>query len=346
MSGANLLVAVYALAYTLLSMGLGVALRRIFKWPAWTVPAICFNNTTALPLLLVQALDTAGILKDLLKGPDDTSTEAVARAKSYFLVASVVGNSLTFALGPRLLDDEETPDSFERDKADKLQLVRENEESDEEHANPTNSSGRTAEEQEEHANEQTSLLPHHIVHHRVLDEWDEQRSDLWARLPPSIQKPLALIGSFFNAPLIGALVGLFIGLTPPLHKAFFSQPEDGGILKSWLTTSLKNVGELFAALQLIVLGSKLSISLLKMKKGEDNGKLKLFPVLTIFLIRFILWPAISIALVFVVASKTNLLDDDPVLWFVMMLLPTGPSATKLTALADVYSPWLLRKNVY
>ena len=34
-------------------------------------------------------------------------------------------------------------------------------------------------------------------------------------------------------------------------------------------------------------------------------------------------------------SKTNWVNDDPVLWFVLMLLPTGPSATKLTALADV-----------
>lgn len=321
-------------------MGLGYALKRMFKWPAWTVPAIAFNNTTALPLLLVQALDTAGILKDLLKGPDDTTTDAVARAKSYFLVASVVGNSLTFALGPRLLDDEETPDSFEQDKADKLQVERE-EESDEEHANPTNSSGRTAEEQEEHTNEQTSLLPHRIVHHRVLDEWDEQKSDMWAKLPPSVRKPLEFVAQFFNAPLIGALIGAVIGLAPPLHQAFFSPPEKGGIFKGWLTTSLKNVGELFAALQLITVGCKLSTSLLKMKKGEDSGKMKLGPVLSIFLIRFIVWPLISIGLIFVVASKTNLLDDDPVLWFVMMLLPTGPSATKLTALADVFAQSIL-----
>ena len=34
-------------------------------------------------------------------------------------------------------------------------------------------------------------------------------------------------------------------------------------------------------------------------------------------------------------SNTNLLGDDPVLWFVLMLLPTGPPATKLTAMADV-----------
>lgn len=46
-------------------------------------------------------------------------------------------------------------------------------------------------------------------------------------------------------------------------------------------------------------------------------------------------PSVSIAVIFLIASKTNLLTDDPVLWFVLMLMPTGPPATKLTALADV-----------
>jgi hypothetical protein len=44
--------------------------------------------------------------------------------------------------------------------------------------------------------------------------------------------------------------------------------------------------------------------------------------------------SISIAVVYIVVSKTNWLDD-PILWFVLMLMPTGPPATKLTALADV-----------
>lgn len=301
-------------------MALGYTLKRLFKWPAWTVPAICFNNTTALPLLLVQALDTAGILEGLCKGPDDTSAAAVKRAKSYFLVASVVGNSLTFAVGPRLLDDEETPDSYEADKADKRE-EREQEESDEEHANPTNAAGRTAEEQEEHTNEQTSLLPHHITRHK--DMLDQHKSRLWKSLPAPVQKVLDYVGQFLNAPLIGALIGLLLGVIPPFHKAFFNEPNEGGIFKAWLTTSLKNVGELFAALQLITVGAKLATSLLKMKKGEDAGKVRLVPSLTIFFVRFVAWPLVSIGLIYVVASKTNWLDDDPILWFVMMLLPTG-----------------------
>lgn len=91
-------------------MGLGWILKRIFKFPAWTIPAICFNNTTALPLLLIQSLETSGILADLTMGGGDTSSAALSRAKLYFLVSSMIGNSLTFAVGPKLLDNEENPD--------------------------------------------------------------------------------------------------------------------------------------------------------------------------------------------------------------------------------------------
>jgi hypothetical protein len=62
------------------------------------------------------------------------------------------------------------------------------------------------------------------------------------------------------------------------------------ILLRWLTASVKNVGELFAALQLVVVGAKLSGSLLKMKQGKASGTVKMVPMLSIFLIRFILWP--------------------------------------------------------
>lgn len=157
----------------------------------------------------------------------------------------------------------------------------------------------------------------------------------WVKLPATLRKALEFAYSFLNAHLIGAINGAFIGLIPPLHKAFFGEPSEGGFFKAWLTASVKNIGELFAALQLVVVGAKLSRSLLKMKQGEASGEVEIIPMLIIFFIRFILWPIVSIGITFLIASKTNLLDDDPILWFVLMMMPTGPPATKLTALADV-----------
>lgn len=45
--------------------------------------------------------------------------------------------------------------------------------------------------------------------------------------------------------------------------------------------------------------------------------------------------SISISLVYLIAAKTSWLPENPMLWFVMMLMPTGPSAMKVMVLADV-----------
>ncbi|CCD47637.1 hypothetical protein ACHAQE_007352 [Botrytis cinerea] len=324
-------VLIWALIYILSSMALGMLLKKAFKFPAWCVPALCFNNTTALPLLLIQALDTAGIFTNLTMSDSDTSSAALSRAKSYFLVSSMVGNSLTFTLGPRILDDEEVPD--EPDEDSKPRYTHSPTESDEEYAHPTNSAGRTAQEEEEYTNETSTLLPRTVAQGRnTIAKKSKQQ---WKKIPRKIRNAMSTLYSFINAPLLGALVGAILGLIPPLHRVFFAPPSSGGIFKAWLTTSLKNIGELFAALQLVVVGAKLSSSLIRMKKGEASGKVPSLVVITICFIRFILWPIISIGVIYLIASHTGWLDNDPILWFVLMLMPTGPPATKLTALADV-----------
>lgn len=292
-------------------MGLGYLLHRIFKFPSWTIAAICFNNTTALPLLLVQSLDSAGILSDLLMGPDDSPSAAVKRAKSYFLVSAMVGNSLTFAVGPKLLDDEEAPDKHNDKKheaesndhtpngttgnpVDDVEQAhhRRAQAEEAEHENPRNTSGRTAEEEESHDNETTSLLPASIAHHAThyREHISQQGTHYFNQLPQRIQTLLSFLDGFLNAPLIGAVMGALLGLVPGLHRLFFNAPDEGGYFKAWLTESIGNVGELFPALQLVVVGAKLGGSLLKMKKGEASGHVPWGPMMTVFLVRFVLWP--------------------------------------------------------
>lgn len=43
----------------------------------------------------------------------------------------------------------------------------------------------------------------------------------------------------------------------------------------------------------------------------------------------------SIPIIWSLANYTNVLTNDPALWFAMMLMPVGPPAMKLLALADV-----------
>jgi hypothetical protein len=49
----------------------------------------------------------------------------------------------------------------------------------------------------------------------------------------------------------------------------------------------------------------------------------------------VIWPIVSIGVVYLLATKTDILSTDPMLWFAMMLMPTGPPAMKLITLVEV-----------
>ena len=283
-------------------MLLGYVTTRVFKLPSWVTPAISFNNTTALPLLLIESLGSTGILDDLLASETDTASAALMRAKSYFLVNAVIGDSLTFALGPKMLDGEEVPDKEEDEDQRKPNdgpaggtlFPRSGEGNTEAENGHAQSSSREDNHQHDtEANEQTSLLPGPIVRAHLAAErygYDEGKNQL-ERIPKWLQSFLKFSYAFLHAPLIGAVTGMILGLVPPLHKAFFGDPEAGGIFTAWLTDSVKQIGGLFAALQVVVVGVKLSSSMRKMKRGEDSGTVPWGPLIFVTIIRFIVWPA-------------------------------------------------------
>ncbi|KAK1498076.1 membrane transporter [Colletotrichum cuscutae] len=315
---------IWAIFYTTVSIGIGFVLTKVFGMPDWVIPAIAFNNTTSLPLLLVQSLDATGILSSI-----DDSSGVVTKAKSYFLVNAMIGNSLTFALGPKLLNgqEEEAPDKNEGDQND--------DENDSDSEEDLESQEQDAVEH----NEQTSLLPDRTVTRITRTKYRVygKGSKHWSNLSPTSRSILEFLYSFVNAPVIGALIGALLGLVPALHRLFFNEPEEGGYFNAWLTSSVKNVGELFAVLQVIVVGVKLSKAILQYKNGEDSkeSKVPVVPFLAVTFVRFILWPVISIGVIYLLASRTELLTKDALLWFCLMLMPTGPPAMKLSALADV-----------
>ncbi|EAT76208.1 hypothetical protein HBH56_241370 [Parastagonospora nodorum] len=322
---------IWSITYTLLSVLVGRILTRVFKLPSWVTPAIAFNNTTSLPLLLIESLKQTQILDVILVG-GDTAADALDRAESYFLINAMVSNSLTFALGPRLLKpgDEDAPDDQEESQDG------EDEEEDEGTGNG-NGYGDIERGPDGLINEHTSLLPERIIKptNRIEKKGYLKTRDWFNGLGPKTQEVVEVAWQFANAPLLGALVGAIIGLTPPLHRLFFNKSNDGGYFNAWLTTSFKNIGDLFASTQIIVVGVKLSQSMLRMKRGEDSGEVAKKSLALVTFIRFIIWPMISISLIWALASKTNLLDADPMLWFAMMLMPTGPPAMILVALTDV-----------
>ena len=145
---------------------------------------------------------------------------------------------------------------------------------------------------------------------------------------------------FLNAPLVGAVLGAIIGLVTPLHRAFFNDTYEGGIFTAWLTESWKNVGGLFVPLPLIVAGISLYTSYKEAKEAESESTAGLPWLTTVFIlvVRFVIWPVLSIGVIYGIVKsegRGGLLGDDPMLWFAMMLMPTGPPAMKLITMVQV-----------
>lgn len=247
---------VWSLIYNAVSMAVGLALVKIFKMPKWVTPAVTFNNAIAMPLLLTQALEATGVLDSILWGPDDTASAAVTRAKSYFLVNAMITDSLTFGLGPKLLGgphDEDGPEQPDKKPQNRSSSLFSPAHDDEEIARQDAEDRDNDEEDEEEVreNEETSLLPNKAVRPgtKAKQEAHKQGKHWWRRLPPWAQTVLDSVFTFISPPLVGAAIGAFIGLVPGLQTIFFADSQSGGWANAWLTISVKNIGELFTALQ-------------------------------------------------------------------------------------------------
>lgn len=199
---------------------------------------------------------------------------------------------------------------------------------------------------------------------RKLDAKLDSTPDLrWPRGLGWIGWIVGKVVKFANPPLVGALLALFIGVRgstpclarselahaffslqviPPLHSAFLSE---SGLFYPSITSSLKNIGQLFTALQMFVLGGQLYIHTMKHSKKstedqvayvhgddeeaearadirhpggvEEEGRKNRWKnarnfafVLTV---RYIVMPVISGGFVWLTAGK-GFYKDDPMLW--------------------------------
>lgn len=356
------IILIWAVLCHFVSFLIGIFAHLVLGMPDWTTVAIMFNNTTSYPLLLIEALDETGILQSLIVTEGESTRAAIERAKSYFLVFATVSNCLTFAVGPRLIDSEHAPELDDDKVGDEDSTAADNTDEPD---------GPNIIEVGAGADERTGLLDGRLPSVQFSDPFGmsntffpslrkpssanamarpsrpkpppDRRASVvpksrWARLSPRTKWWLLFISDFFNAPLLGALIGTVIGLTPALHRAFFNETEDGGIFTAWLTASLKNIGGLFVPLPVVAVGVSVFASTKEARRnrgeGGSDGVTK-FPWGTasfILLVRFVIWPTASIASVYTLASKTDLLGSDPMLWFALMLMPTGPPAMKLITL--------------
>lgn len=346
----------WTIFFTFVSLLLGNLGVRFLGLPSWVTPAVAFNNTTSLPLLLIQSFESTGILNPILKDNEKVK-DAIVRAQSYFLVCSVVSKCLTFTLGPVLLDGDEKDEHAEEDPFKDIPDAARHTENFQPNLGTVEGNRQQREREEQEAlangevNETTSLLPDVIrdleartsgmVHdhaHAFLHR-HRRHPDYFSA---STNRTLTMLMGIFNNVLIGAVLGFVLGLVPPLHKAFFNQTDDGGIFTAWLTQSLRDTGDLFVTLQVIIVGVKLSSSLRRMKRGESaesSGKVPWLAAIFVFFVRYVFWALIGVPFICVLAKfrtkNGSLLDYDPILWFSMMLMACGPPAMSLVPMADV-----------
>ncbi|CAE6493441.1 unnamed protein product [Rhizoctonia solani] len=206
----------------LVSYFVGVVSRRALKSPRWTVAAFIFNNATSLPLLLLNSLEKTGTIEIIIGKNGGSVADAVARGRTYLLIAALVGNLGRFALGPEIMGPKHNNDSdFPGDLTTTFRPV------------PTES-------------ETTPLLSTERIH--------DNASRAWPAIKNTAKRAWNWIRGAINPPLIAAVVAIIFGVISPLHHAFFKKGEP---LNATVIQSIDYLGKLYTALQMFVLGSKL-----------------------------------------------------------------------------------------
>ncbi|KAJ6557414.1 membrane transport protein-domain-containing protein [Mycena vulgaris] len=262
-------------------------LSQMAGMPPHYVPMFIFNNVTSLPLLLINALAATGGLDQLVTA--GRTLESVQKAgRVYILINALVGNLTRFALGPYLMKAHQSHAWFHSY-----------------HDHP----------EDEH------LLPE-TGHITLPDEdQDTEPPTIKDRVISGLTTAKGWVAKAVNPPLTGGILAIGFGLIPWFHRELFGP----GIL-SPISDSISNVGKLFSALQMLVLGSHLYS-----KKGS---KTQPFLLAWLFTYRFVIAPTLSISVVYFIRTTwPNVLDKDPMLDFVLAMSNVGPPALTLAAVA-------------
>ncbi|GJE98997.1 hypothetical protein PsYK624_152350 [Phanerochaete sordida] len=314
------IVPAWGLASTLLAHAIGWAGRALLHTPYWVVVAAGRPNATALPLLLVQSLAQTGVLDRLAS--DGASAERIqSRAKSLLLLNAVVQQTFTFQLAPAILrrdangaDDEETW---------REELAAPSSGQHKTKINPIIQDAERVGLLQDHARRSYGTEDDGQPRARQALESVADESDM--DLPYSLEVAGRVVKkafSWMSPPLIAALIALLFGLITPLHNIAYDQQS---AFYSSITQAAKNLGELFVTLQMFLVGAELAI-VPSAHPGVVSGGFSL-------LVRFVIMPGFALLFVWATAGQGWYINDKLV-WFLLVLIPSGPSAMLLANVAE------------
>jgi len=310
------IIPVWGFASTAIGHAIGWLGHRTLKLPHWVIVACGRPNSNALPILLLQSLQQTGVL-DLLAKDGESLSQTVSRSKSLLLLNAIIQQTLTFQFAPSVLaldsqskgqHNPENPNTLHPGPGRLLPVVQDPERV-----------GLLAEQDGTSygSNQQ------HDEPIRALHEIEDVIDYHWPPVVAPLEKPIKKVFSYMSPPLIGALLALVIGLTPALHHVFY---DKNGALYTSITQSIENLGELFVVLQTFIVGAELAL--------VPHAKPNKVATTYILLIRFIVMPAISLLFVWASAGR-GIYVDDPLVWFLLVIIPSGPSAMLLISVAEL-----------
>ncbi|KZV81213.1 hypothetical protein EXIGLDRAFT_731583 [Exidia glandulosa HHB12029] len=301
------IVPVWGAVSTGVAHGIGWAAQRVFKLPAWTIVASGRPNATALPLMLLDALSKLGVL-DALQRSGESRSEVLDRAKSLILLNVVVQQCITFMAGPEILAHDLPEGGNKRSSSSRLPTIQ-----DTEHV------GLLAEHDEDDSDDEESLRGRIT---EPLDTLDDTPNFPKFRLPRRLRWVSKVFG-FLNPPLIGAIVAVLLSAIPPLHHVLY---DSDGALNVPLLDPISKLGNIYVTLQMFAVGAELAVT---SSSDRPNARSILIPLS----VRFAIMPLLALGFVWATARR-GVYGDDPLVWFLLILVPTGPSAVVLATLAD------------
>jgi predicted permease len=278
------------------------------KWTMknWIIAASASNNGNAMPLLLLSALGTTTAMDHVVRNGESLD-KAIDRGKGYVLIYALVQQTWTLGVVPHLLrwdKERKAKDGPQNDgledggittEEETTRLLDDNEydQSAPEAPRPNSSSDFR------NSNSKPAHLPEHAE--RGLRVLKGNLSTLWTQ-----------VQRFLTPPIVGIILAVTFGLIPPLHSAFLSK---SGLFYPSLTSSVKNIGDLFTSLQMVALGGQLfeGWKLFRSKRGKSRGSIWV-GTLWVVIIRFAVIPVISISSVYFLVRK-RLISDDPMIWY-------------------------------
>ncbi|KAI0686869.1 auxin efflux carrier [Cerioporus squamosus] len=304
------IIPLWGLVSTLLAHAIGYLGKRIMKLPYWTVVACGRPNSNALPLLLLQSLEHTGVLDNLSKDGDLSSSST-----------AIVQQTFTFQLAPGIMarddghkddEDPESQDTLRPGPGRLTSVVQDSERV-----------GLLHDHDHDDSDDSDEMRAGENAYTRAMGDIADQPDIHWPERLKFLEEPFKKACSFVSPVLLGAIIALIIGITPPLHQAILS--EDGALYSS-ITQSIENLGELFVVLQTFTVGAELALV-----KSSSPGVLATSWVL---FVRFIVMPAVALLFVLTTAGR-GLYVDDKLVWFLLVLIPAGPSAMLLVSVAEM-----------